>query len=61
MFERAFIHLPPSVLPLIGLALFFAVFVAVCVRLYAFGRKAEFQDTAALPLTDDTTSSRMQS
>lgn len=58
MFERAFIHLPPSGLPILGLALFFAVFCAVFLRVYVFRRATEFDATAALALEDDTTPSR---
>lgn len=51
MYAQLFIHSPLLILPLVSLALFGAVFVAVVARVFA--RKASSYDTAAaLPLDE---------
>lgn len=52
MFKQYFAGFEFTWLPLFGLGLFFAMFVLMLVRTYAFKSKGDFEPQSQMPLSD---------
>ncbi|MGV3619612.1 MAG: CcoQ/FixQ family Cbb3-type cytochrome c oxidase assembly chaperone [Archangium sp.] len=52
MYKQFFAGMTYTALPLFALALFLVFFAAVFVRTFAFRRARDFDDAAAMPLSD---------